>query len=235
MNDSAPAPHTLPPGTGNPALWLAALGLIAAVRYDGDFRAMLCLGELVRHPAALDGARIVQDRLDDLQKRALVLGNGDLNALLWDRDGALCLRVAKNDLWDARLDTSQDPPLLKVVVANLTWSGGGYPPSWKKPSPRPRCAAVVRIGHGAAEPGAWRCIRALGRTIEWVRRGDLGVMAIEGDGIKAIPNYARLNRGGGSEVWLIEDPAKVAAGPPPEEEPLPAPVARPDLDPRTVD
>jgi len=37
------------------ALWLVALGLIAAVRYDGDFRAMLCLGELVRHPAALDG------------------------------------------------------------------------------------------------------------------------------------------------------------------------------------
>ena len=62
-----------------------------------------------------------------------------------------------------------------------------------------------------------------------------GVMAIEGDGIKAIPNFARLNRGGGSEVWITEDPAKIVAVPPPEEAPLPAPVPRPDLDPRTVD
>ena len=37
------------------AFWLAALSLIAVVRYDGDFRAMLCLGDLVRHPTALDG------------------------------------------------------------------------------------------------------------------------------------------------------------------------------------
>jgi len=62
-----------------------------------------------------------------------------------------------------------------------------------------------------------------------------GVMAIEGDGIKAIPNFARLNRGGRSEVWIIEDPAKIVAIPPPEEAPLPVPVPRPDLDPRTVD
>lgn len=138
------------------------------------------LADGIPFPAALKDAHIVQDRLDDLQKRAFVLGNGDLNALLWDRDGALCLRVAKNDIWDARLDTSQDPPLMKVDVANQTWSGGGYPPSWKKPYPSPRCAAVVRIGGGAAEAGAWRCIRAQGRTNEWVRRGDLGVMVIEG-------------------------------------------------------
>lgn len=62
-----------------------------------------------------------------------------------------------------------------------------------------------------------------------------GVMVVEGGGIKAIPNYARLNRGGFSEVWLVEDPDKIVAIPPPEDEPLPAPVARPDLDPRTVD
>jgi hypothetical protein len=62
-----------------------------------------------------------------------------------------------------------------------------------------------------------------------------GVMAIEGGGIKAIPNYARLNRGGFSEVWIAEDPLKIVAVPPAEVTSLPAPVARPDLDPRTVD
>jgi DUF1680 family protein len=62
-----------------------------------------------------------------------------------------------------------------------------------------------------------------------------GVTAIQGDGITAIPNFARLNRGGGSAVWIIEDPDKIVAVPPPDEIPLPAPVPRPDLDPRTVD
>jgi DUF1680 family protein len=62
-----------------------------------------------------------------------------------------------------------------------------------------------------------------------------GVMAIEGDGLKAIPNFVRLNRGGNSEVWLIEDPDKVVFVASPEEAPLPAPVPRPDLDLRTVD
>ena len=62
-----------------------------------------------------------------------------------------------------------------------------------------------------------------------------GVMAIEGDGIKAIPNFARLNRGGSSEVWITEDPDKFGAVPAPKEAPLPVPAPRPDLDPRTVD
>jgi len=50
-----------------------------------------------------------------------------------------------------------------------------------------------------------------------------GVMVVEGqavvktdDGTKptkltAVPNYARLNRGGWSEVWIVEDPKKVVA------------------------
>ena len=62
-----------------------------------------------------------------------------------------------------------------------------------------------------------------------------GVVAILGDGIKAIPNFVRLNRGGESAVWMIEDPDKVVEVPSIDELELPAPVPRPDLDPRTVD
>jgi hypothetical protein len=87
----------------------------------------------VPYPDALDAAAVTQDRLDDIGKRAFVLGNGDLIALLWECNGALCLRVAKNDIWDARVDTSEDVPLMQVDVPNNKWSGGGYPPSWKKP------------------------------------------------------------------------------------------------------
>ena len=80
----------------------------------------------IPYPITLDAAAVVQSRISDINREALVLGNGDLNALLWDRNGTLCLRVGKNDVWDARVDTSRDVPLMKVDVPNRKWSGGGY-------------------------------------------------------------------------------------------------------------
>jgi hypothetical protein len=73
-----------------------------------------------------------------------------------------------------------------------------------------------------------------------------GVMAVEGtalvqtdDGGKpvkliAVPNYARLNRGGWSQVWITEDPEKIVAI---ESEPAQVikPIIREELDRRTVD
>ena len=134
----------------------------------------------VPYPAALDEAAVQQSRLADLQREALVLGNGDLNALLWSRNGTLCLRLTKSDIWDARVDTAEDQPLMKVDVPNQKWSGGGYPPSWKKPYPAPRCAAIVRIGRNTGHSMAWRCIRSSGKVNQWLRREGVGVMAIEG-------------------------------------------------------
>lgn len=34
------------------------------------------------------------------------------------------MQVAKNDVWDARLITGRDGPLLKVDVRKRTWTGG---------------------------------------------------------------------------------------------------------------
>ena len=130
-------------------------------------------------PSALDGEAVVECRLSDINREGLVLGNGDLKGLLWDREGTLCVRVTKNDLWDARVDTSQDPPMLRVDIPNQKWSGGGNPPSYAKPYPQPRCAAVIVIGDAAA-PAVWRSIRAGGEVNEWRRQGDVGLMAVAG-------------------------------------------------------
>ncbi len=65
-------------------------------------------------------------------------------------------------------------------------------------------------------------------TAAW--REDLlgGVMVITGGGLTAIPHFARLNRGGWSQVWIVEDPEQaVPRGP--------QPVVRKELDARTVD
>ena len=108
-----------------------------------------------------------------------MLGNGDLYGIVWEKDGELFMRITKNDIWDARIDTSRDPQMLKVDVANQKWSGGGgNVPSWGNAYPSPRSAAIVKIGTGKST--AWRCIRAEGTAREWRQHDGIGVMAIEG-------------------------------------------------------
>lgn len=136
----------------------------------------------IPYPAALDRAAVVQSDISDINRGGLVLGNGDLSGLLWDRNGSLCLRVTKNDVWDARVDTSKDPPLMRVDVPNQKWTGGtGSPPSYGNPYPQPRCAAIIRLG-GDAGSGSWHRIRAGGKVNEWRRSGEYGIMAVAGDG-----------------------------------------------------
>jgi len=155
------------------------LAVSLLLRFGGGYR--VAAGESgPPFPAALRDAAVEQSEIADIRCQALVLGNGDLVGLLWERDGTLCLRLSKNDLWDARVDTSQDVPLMKVDVPNNRWSGGGYPPSWKKPYPQPRCAAVVAIGAPGGETATWRRIRAGGKVNEWLRRDGQGIMAVQG-------------------------------------------------------
>lgn len=144
-------------------------------------------------PSELDAAAVIQDGLDDISTRAFPVGNGDLNALLWQRDSALCLRVTKNDLWDARIDTSQDPPLLKMDVARGTWSGGtDKVPSWNKfPYPQPRAAAVVRIGSAESATSFLPARLDLRRAV--VEAGPVSVRVLAG-----------------RNVILIDGPAPVA-------------------------
>ena len=99
----------------------------------------------IPYPDALNSASIVQSSIDDVDTEAMVVGNGDINALIYAKDDQLVLHLAKNDVWDARLITEKDPPLLNVNVAAHTWTGGGRPASWNHPYPTQTPPAVVRI------------------------------------------------------------------------------------------
>ena len=134
----------------------------------------------IPYPDVLDRAAVVESQVSDINREGLVLGNGDLSGLLWERNGALCLRVTKNDVWDARVDTSQDPPLLRVDLPNQKWSGGSSSlHSYSTPYPQPRCAAIIRLGD-STETATWHNIRAGGTVNEWLRQGDTGIMTVEG-------------------------------------------------------
>jgi len=123
------------------------------------FTFAMCAAQDIPFKHALDAAAIVQsNKRDNIAKNALVIGNGDLNALVYaPQGGAVILRVTKNDVWDARADTSGDPAMIKMDVKDHKWEGGtNSPSSWRKPYPQPRAVGLVQVGiDGATGERGW--------------------------------------------------------------------------------
>ena len=144
---------------------------------------------------ALDDASISVERLDDILEYALLIGNGDINALVYTDSGNIEIVLTKNDVWDARLDTKLDPPLptLKrikelsrgawpdrdlILPEGSTWQG---PDSYHAhPYPCPRACARLVLGTRPNRP-CWRNIRAQGGHNGWESNAGAAVMSIEGD------------------------------------------------------
>lgn len=107
--------------------------------------AWLCPVMLLLAPvsAQLDGpppsADIVLGRLDQGLDTHLILGNGNLLAFVEVADDALIIGTSMNDVWDIRLDTSQDKPLVPLADIEATALHGrdGLPP-------QPALEAMVR-------------------------------------------------------------------------------------------
>lgn len=144
--------------------------------------------------AALDAAAVAQDRLDSILDNAVLVGNGDINALLYTEGGNVVMMLTKNDVWDARLDAKLNPPL--PTLARLKELAAGEWPNrdwilpaglaWKPPDsyhahayPCPRACARLVLGYGPAKP-LWRQIRAQGRRNEFKAADGLAVMSLEG-------------------------------------------------------
>lgn len=148
----------------------------------------------VPFPEALRDADIRVDGVNSLLDDALLIGNGDINALLWTEQGGVSLILTKNDVWDARLITASDPPLPTlarvkelgrsgqpigewILPAGVTWSGKDSYHAHAYPCPR--ACARMRLGVGSARP-VWREIRGEGAHNAFEHRGDSAVMSIEG-------------------------------------------------------
>lgn len=133
-----------------------------------------------RFTSALDAAAIRQDTLTSASENNLLIGNGDVNALLYSGSSGLKLRLTKNDVWDARLDTSSDPALPVIDIATHSWTGtAGDPPSWSKSYPCPLTCAVLDLTSTVGNQ-VWQNIRAEGATNTWTYATGLATMAVQG-------------------------------------------------------
>lgn len=181
------------------------------------------MAQPIPYPDALYDAAIIQPSIDDLDTKAMIIGNGDINALIYSKDNELVMHLAKNDVWDARLITEKDPPLLKVNVAERTWTGGGRPASWNQPYPTQTPPALIRIkspgdvthakldlklGLALTHSGsAWTTVRALAQNNVYYIETD-GAVSLEGFAQNFLPAAQRTQRQGVVIVkqHLPEDP-----------------------------
>ncbi len=172
----------------------------------------------VPFPEALDRAAIEVESLSSIFEHALIIGNGDINALLWTEHGAVTLNLTKNDVWDARLDSKLDPPLPTLDLikrfgreptgggnAALTpggWTNRGADSYHAHPYPCPRACAKLVFGDAAGRR-AWRPIRTQGTHNAWEASATGGVMSVAG-AAGASNGYAldglAIATGGGSRL-----------------------------------
>ena len=98
-------------------------------------------------PKALQDAGVTVTKMTQGQSNSLIFGNGDVYGIVWEVDSSLLLRITKNDIWDARLDTSKDGPLPKVNIRTGAITGStGSPRSYTANTfPEPICAVALRI------------------------------------------------------------------------------------------
>jgi len=120
--------------------FLAAMAIFVICR-NGEAQ------NLIPFKGSLREANVTLTKMLDGQSESLIVGNGDLYGIVWEKDSSLFMRITKNDIWDARIDVSQDGEMPKVDIATGKTTGQvGGPPSYRKTYPQPRCAAALHLG-----------------------------------------------------------------------------------------
>ncbi|MDB4582027.1 hypothetical protein N9164_02625 [Draconibacterium sp.] len=103
--------------------------------------------DIIPFRTSLQEANVTLTQMEDGQHESLILGNGDFYGIVWTKDNNLFMRITKNDIWDARVNTSEDGELPKVNITTHEVTGSvGAPPGWNYLYPQPRCAAALQLG-----------------------------------------------------------------------------------------
>ncbi len=100
----------------------------------------------------IERAKIETNSLQSPTMEALIQGNGDIHSLVYAQGNQIILRLAKNDVYDARIDTEDDPELAKIDIATGKTSRElTIPPSWDKPYPLSINFANITIDYSGSQ------------------------------------------------------------------------------------
>ena len=101
----------------------------------------------IPYPDAQAAAAVSESSISKIREEGLVVGNGETNAIIYSAGNDLHLRISKNDCWDMRVFTQDDPPLPVVNIAARKAVGAhGNAGSWTHPYPTALPVAEVVLG-----------------------------------------------------------------------------------------
>ncbi len=85
-------------------------------------------GTSIPYSQALNDAVIVVENPDNILDGSLIIGNGDISALVYSDSASILMNLTKNDVWDARVETKNDPPIPTLdLIKKLGKSDTGFP------------------------------------------------------------------------------------------------------------
>lgn len=115
----------------------------------------------VPYIAIIEDAKIETNSLQSPTMEALIQGNGDIHSLVYAQENQIILRLAKNDVYDARIETADDLELAKIdIAAGKTSRKLTLPPSWDKPYPLSINFANVLIDYSGNQHAAIDILRS---------------------------------------------------------------------------
>jgi hypothetical protein len=94
-------------------LFALSFGAIVASRTD-DKASGKEQAETLPYPETIRSANIKIDKLDSPMLHGMIQANGDLHSFFYAKYKQIILRLAKNDVYDALIDTKDDPELAKI-------------------------------------------------------------------------------------------------------------------------
>ena len=151
---------------------------------------------VIAYPNALDAAAVSVKHLGSILEDALIVGNGDVNALVYTEAGQLRIKLTKNDVWDARFDAKLDPPLPKFewvkrlasqpaphggrsTILKDGWGNHGTDAYHAHAYPCQRACAVIALSD-RPDHAVWHCIRAQGSHNAFMLGDGVAVMSVAG-------------------------------------------------------
>jgi hypothetical protein len=159
-------------------------------------------GNTIPYLATLENSKITTESLNSPTQDAMIQGNGDIHSLFYAREGKITLRLAKNDVYDARIDTSEDPELATIDIATGKTSRElTIPPSWDKPYPLSINFANILIDYSGKQLATIDILRSFAS----INEGEIIIRPLLQDNVYHIQTRGKVTLEG--QPWFPVPPA----------------------------
>ena len=158
------------------------------------------------YASALAASALVQSPMTSGIPGSMILGNGDLNGILWVNNGQLEFQIAKNDVADGVLNTTSDPALPTVNLSTGTWTGNvNYPsmPSWSNyDTPCPVILGQVNISLGGSTLSSTLNVQNATATVTASGGSSLTAMVLQGENVAEFDTSGTVSLAGCSVSYI---------------------------------